>query len=304
MTSAATRSASQKLPVAAIVPAPTNPPSITRSPCAKLTTSMMPKISVSPEATSARIKPLTRPFTVWIRIVSTSDPQVLVDDRVIGPEIGGRRVVTDDALLHDVDAVRRIERERDVLLDEQDRDPGPVQDVDDLADLPDHAWHQPFGRLVEQDDLRLEHHRAGDREHLLLAAGERAAGLVPALLQNREARVHLLEQLVAPDVGDAGTVEAGPEVLADGQQLEDSPVLGHPRDAAPREVVRRYSADGLAFEGDATFGRSHEPGDRLQRGRLADTVAPEETDDLARAHLDRHPVQDVRLAVVGVDVLE
>ena len=36
------------------------------SPWAKFTTSMMPKISVRPEATSARIMPVTMPFTVWI----------------------------------------------------------------------------------------------------------------------------------------------------------------------------------------------------------------------------------------------
>ncbi len=36
------------------------------SPWAKFTTSMMPKISVSPEAISARIMPVTMPFTVWI----------------------------------------------------------------------------------------------------------------------------------------------------------------------------------------------------------------------------------------------
>ena len=38
------------------------------SPWAKFTTSMMPKISVSPEAISARIIPVTIPFTVWIKI--------------------------------------------------------------------------------------------------------------------------------------------------------------------------------------------------------------------------------------------
>jgi hypothetical protein len=38
------------------------------SPCAKFTTSMMPKIRVSPEATSARIMPVTMPFTVWMMI--------------------------------------------------------------------------------------------------------------------------------------------------------------------------------------------------------------------------------------------
>jgi len=41
------------------------------SPCAKLTTSMMPKMSVRPEATSAKIMPLTTPFTVWMISKST-----------------------------------------------------------------------------------------------------------------------------------------------------------------------------------------------------------------------------------------
>jgi len=36
------------------------------SPWAKFTTSMMPKISVRPEATSARIIPVTTPLTVWM----------------------------------------------------------------------------------------------------------------------------------------------------------------------------------------------------------------------------------------------
>jgi hypothetical protein len=71
MVMAAASSATQKLPVAAIVVAPTKPPSITRSPWAKFTTSMMPKIRVSPDATSARIMPLTRPLTVWMRIWSS-----------------------------------------------------------------------------------------------------------------------------------------------------------------------------------------------------------------------------------------
>ena len=51
------------------------------SPWAKFTTSMMPKISVRPEATSARIMPVTMPFTVWMTMMSqgmsasTSMPQ-------------------------------------------------------------------------------------------------------------------------------------------------------------------------------------------------------------------------------------
>ena len=60
------------------------------SPCAKLTTSMMPKIRVSPEATSARIMPVTMPLTVWMTMMSQGDAsrapldsQVLVDDGVV-----------------------------------------------------------------------------------------------------------------------------------------------------------------------------------------------------------------------------
>src|SRR6267142_5456024 len=109
-----------------------------RSPCAKLTMSMIPKIRVSPEATSARIMPFTSPLTICTRICSygmiASDSQVLVDGGVVGPELDGGRVMTDDALLHDVDAVGHVESQGNVLLDQQDGHAVPVEDVDDLAD--------------------------------------------------------------------------------------------------------------------------------------------------------------------------
>ncbi len=108
MTTAATRRASQKLPVRAMVVAPVKPPSMTRSPWAKLTTSMMPKIRVSPEATRARIMPFTMPLTVWMTNgVHGLDPQVLVDDGLVGTQRGGWSVVADHALLHDVHAAQQ-----------------------------------------------------------------------------------------------------------------------------------------------------------------------------------------------------
>src|SRR5262249_52768842 len=97
--------------------APTNAPSIKRSPWAKLTMSMMPKISVRPEATIARTIPFTRPWRVWMMIWSISDPQVLVNDALVGAQLGGGGVVAHGALFHDVDAPGRVECQRDVLLD-------------------------------------------------------------------------------------------------------------------------------------------------------------------------------------------
>src|SRR5437870_7935887 len=141
------------------------------SPCAKLTTSMIPKMRVSPDATSARIMPLTIPLSVWMRNASMRlNPQVLVDDGVVGAQLGGGRVMADDALLHDVDPVTDLERERHVLLHEEDGHALAVEHADDLVDLPHHARHEPLRRLVEEDDLGLEHHGARDGEQLLLAA--------------------------------------------------------------------------------------------------------------------------------------
>src|SRR6266851_622533 len=131
---------------------PTYAPSIRNSPCAKLTTSMMPKISVKPEATSARIMPLTMPFSVWITKCANespmSDAEILVDDGVADAQLRGRGVVAHDTLLDDVDPLAGEQGEWHVLLDQQHRHGLAVQHLDDLPDLRHHARHQPFGRFV------------------------------------------------------------------------------------------------------------------------------------------------------------
>src|SRR3974390_826225 len=124
------------------------------SPCAKLTTSMMPKISVRPEAISARIMPVTMPLTVWIRtwssgkpwMICTSiviarpwlDPEILLDDGIAPAQARRRRVVADRTLLHEVDALACLEGKRHVLLDQEDGDALLVQRRDDGADLRHH----------------------------------------------------------------------------------------------------------------------------------------------------------------------
>src|SRR5499427_7845579 len=220
------------------------------SPWAKLTTSIMPKISVNPEAISARIMPVTMPFNVWIssssygiacKIPSTLlmlYPEILVDDRVAELERGCWAVMPDSAFLHDVDALARFQRQRHVLLHQQNRHALPVQHVDDLSDLPNHARHQPFGGLVQQDDLGLEHHRPGDGEHLLLASRERAAGLIASFGQYGEVGEGLVEQFLLSRFGHAVAVEPGAEILHHRQQAEDPPVLGHVAYSEPRQFVR------------------------------------------------------------------
>src|SRR5439155_10723606 len=261
------------------------------SPWAKLTTSMMPKISVKPEATSARIMPVTIPLTVWIRMrssgIPTLDPQVPMDHRVISAELGGGGMMPDRALLHEVDTLARRERQRDILLHEQNGDMLAPEHADDLADLRDHPRHEPLRRLVQQDDLGLQHHGAGDREHLLLAARQRSAGLVAPLGEHREIVVDLPQELLLASLGEAVAVETGAEVLHDGQQPEDPAVLWHIADPEPCQPVRRQAAHGPALEQHLARARLDQAHDGLERRALADAVAAEQAHHFAAADPQR-----------------
>src|ERR1700674_5119752 len=98
---------------------------------------MMPKISVKPEATSARIIPLTMPFSVWITKCANGTPpmshaEILVDDGVTDPQLRGRGVVAHDALLDDVDPLAGGKRQRHVLFDQQHRHRFAMQHLDNL----------------------------------------------------------------------------------------------------------------------------------------------------------------------------
>src|SRR5215510_6279297 len=218
------------------------------SPCAKLTTSMMPKINVSPDATSARIIPVTTPLMVWTRIwssgMSMSDSEVPVDHRIVHAELRGHGVMAHLALFDEIDPPAGLQRQWHVLLDQQHRHAFVAQRADDLGDLRDHARHQPFGRLVEQNDLGLERHRTRDRQHLLLAARQRAAALVAPLAEDREIGVYLVEQLGPLRLVDALAVEPGAQVLEHGEQGKDPAFLGDVADTEPRHLVRCQAADG------------------------------------------------------------
>ena len=61
-----------------------------------------------------------------------------------------------------------------VLLDQQDRQALALEALDHPADLADEQRRQTLRRLVHQEQVGVGHQRAGDGQHLLLAAGELA----------------------------------------------------------------------------------------------------------------------------------
>jgi len=101
----------------------------------------------------------------------------------------------DYAFFDDVDPLGSLERQRDVLLDEQDGDVSRWS-TSMICRIWETCAHQTFCRLIQQNDFGLEHHRARDREHLLLATRQGATRLVAPLGQHREILVDLFQELL------------------------------------------------------------------------------------------------------------
>src|SRR5437773_8930917 len=200
--------------------------------------------------------------------------------------------------------MRDRERHVRVLLDEQHRHALLVDVLDRLEDELDEHRGEPHRRLVEQQHDRSRHERASDREHLLLAARQRAGALREALLEAWEELVDALEVLRDLRWGIAPRIGAHLEVLFHRHTREDPPALGRVREAEADDLVRRHLREVAVAHPDGALPRAQDTGDRSQRRRLPGAVAADERYDLALAHRERGALQRLDVAVVGVDLLD
>ena len=145
-------------------------------------------------------------------------------------------------------------------------------------DVADDDRREPEADLVAQQEVRVRHQRAADGDHLLLAAGERRAGLVAALGQHRE---QLVDALQAPRPGPP-QLAADQQVLLDRQRGKQPPAFRHQRDAARHDVMRGQVADRLAVEDDGVAARrASAPAMHLSSVDLAGAVGADHGDHLA-----------------------
>src|SRR5260370_31203198 len=124
-------------------------------------------------------------LTAWSRNRSGSDREELRDGGLVDAVAG---IAVDDAsILHHQDAVGDFENEAQHLLAHHDGEIAHLADLlEELGDLLDDRRLDAFGRLIEQEDFWIAGERARDRELLLLAARQVAAGAFLALPQHRE----------------------------------------------------------------------------------------------------------------------
>ena len=124
---------------------------------------------------------------------------------------------------------------RQVLLDEEDRRPELLVDLFEiLGDRLDDRGLDTLRGFIDQQQVGVADERAGDGEHLLLAAGHCPGVLIGSLFEDREVVVDLLVARLAV----AADRLADQQVLFDGQIREHITTLGHIADTALCAFVR------------------------------------------------------------------
>ena len=220
--------------------------------------------------------------------------RVLVD----GPR---RAELLDPALVHDRDAVGHGQRLALVVrhVDERDADLAldPLElDLHGLAELE----VKRAERLVEQQRPRPVHQGAGQRDPLLLAAGQLArAALLPA------GEADGLDDLADPPghlvLGDALAPQPERDVLEHAHVREQRVGLEH---HVHVPLVRRDAEDALAVELDLAARGLLEPRDHPHRGGLAATGRAKEREELPDPDLQVDPGHGLHDVTVGAELLD
>ncbi|MNR37137.1 hypothetical protein D3C85_1551300 [compost metagenome] len=105
--------------------------------------------------------------------------------------------------------------------------------------------------------MRVGHQAPANRNHLLLAAGQRGAGTLAQFFQHRK-------QLVDPRQGPwtgAFAVGTDQQVFFDRQRGKQLAAFRHQRDAPLQHLIGRQVTDGLALEVDGARLVLDQPGE-------------------------------------------
>ena len=176
--------------------------------------------------------------------------------------------------------------------------PSRVELADHLADALDQRRVDPAGRLVEQDQLRVEHEHLGQLDELLLAVGER-----PRLLVAERAHADELEQLlgarglraadrVRVELAPARTTRSGATTFSSTVISRNSRVIWkvRPMPRCARSHGGSRSIAPAVEDRPRRRPRRIVPPIRLNSGRLARAVRPDQRRDRALRHDERAAV--------------
>ncbi len=179
-------------------------------------------------------------------------------DDVLGAERGDERrrgaQGEDPAAVDDRDPVAEPRRLFHVVGGEQDRPPALLEPLDDLPDLAARGRVEPGGRLVEEQHLGVADQRAGERQALLLAAGELAHERPPLLLEadegERRRRFETVAVEAAEELDELGTRSFS------GKRVSWSCTPSRARSAWPSPCQRSPSTSSVPPSGESRPSKS------------------------------------------------
>ena len=234
-----------------------------------------------------------------LRLAVLADAEQALLQFAVGREPRRVHDPVDPAVDHDRDVVGHRGRDPDILLDDEHADVALIAEIEqNLFDPFDNDRRQALGRLVHDQEPRVEQERARNGEHLLLAAGELIAAIGAPFGETRkrfvDARDRPLRLAVAG--GEA-------QMLIDGERRPQAPALRNVGKAEPRDLGRAAPDEFLAEETNRAAGDRREADDRFAQRGLAHAVAADERED-AVLELQVDALQRVAAAVIDVEAFD
>src|ERR1051325_11388241 len=202
------------------------------------------------------------------------------------------------AVLDDGDPVAQALDEIELVTGEHHRSAGGRALMEDLAHRVDRLRVEAGKRFVEDEHLRVEDQRGRELHSLLVAVAQllhliRRAILEPETFEPAIGGRRGRERRRAVQLGEVAKLLAGAHLRV------QAPFLGHVADlAAEVEVDRRTVPEHPAAI------RLENTQDDLHGGRLAGTVAADESEDLAGTHVKAEVADGLEAAVTLSDRLE
>ncbi len=134
------------------------------------------------------------------------------------------------------------------------------------------------------------HERAAEREHLLLAAGERSGALALALREAWKKSEDFFQLSVFLLLRARGK-GAQLEILPDGHRGKEPSAFRHQRDAMLDDPLRRGFADSFILPSNRARARREQAGNSFEQSSFSGAVGTNERDHLARLYDQAHALE-------------
>ena len=202
-------------------------------------------------------------------------------------------------MLHHIKAVGQRRGKAKILLHQHDGVASGLEGANHVGELLHNHRCQTFRDFVEQQKPRAGAQDTRHCQHLLLTARQPGARAGGTLLQIREHGVNLRQRHAA------GRNGGWQHQVFFGTERGKNPALFRAiadTYAQPGNLVRRQMNRFLAADFDRAFACAGQAHQRAQRGGAARAVAAQQRDHFAFMHAQVHAVQDMRLAIPGMQI--